>query len=442
MPMKFTQAEINKLTKAGTYAGYGADKGINIRVHKSGFKSWCLHFTMPNDSKVIRMGLEKSYPEFTIKDIRPIVRELRRQIAMGTNPKEEREKEKAKRFATVEDMLDAYELIKSQPPANKELGNTMSSLRLNTQTIKDMLLKDVTAEILREQVYQPITDRGSASALIQFKSYLQSAFNRVLEWDNYYTIKNKPQYNFAITSNPVLATRLKDGKEPKGKARDRFLTLQEIHNLVNSPHIQPILKLKIKLIISLGQRIKQIVQSPISAIDFKQGTWAWLLDDEGRPVMKHDYDPDNNNHNHIIPLTDFHIKLIKQNMAMTPSYNGWLFPKELYPYATEPMTTTMRPIGKHCEKMGMDKPFQARDFRRTFKTQGNEILHIPLSSLNAVQHHADNSVAGTTYDWSKHMHEKWDALKKWSDLMEEVYQTDWKEEESDNVVESPWRKAI
>lgn len=436
-----TRSAIDRVTKVDTHAIAGHPR-LNIRVYASGNKSWYYHYTMPNDSTVIRYKFAK-YPDLLIKDIKPMTLEFDRQIALGNCPKKLQEEAKAAQFATVADMLDAYELIKSQPDNKiKTLDNVMDSLRLNTKLIKDMLVKDVTPKILREQVYQPIIDRGSDSALIQFKSYLSSVFNRALEWDNH-IIPNKPLYNFAIATNPVVETRLKDGKEPKGKARNRFLTLQEIHDLVNSPHLQPILKLKLKLIISLGQRLKQIIQSPISAVDFNQKTWAWLLDEEGRPMMKRDYDPDNDKHNHIIPLTDFHIELIQQNMAMNPSYKGWLFPKDLHPYSDEPMSTVMRPIGKHCKELKIAIPFQARDFRRTFKTQGNEKLGIPRSNLDAVQHHSGSSSADVNYDWSKHMHEKWDALKKWSDLMEEVYKPDWKEEEDDdNLIEFPWRKAI
>jgi len=432
-----TRTAIDKMTKLGTHAIAGHPR-LNIRVYASGKKAWCYHYTMPNDSNVIRYTFAK-YPDLSIKDIKPMTLEFDRQIALGTDPKAEAEKAKAAEFATVSDMLDAYELIKSQPPAKKELKNTMSSLRLNTQPIKDMALKDVTAKILREQVYQPITDRGSDSALITFKTYLSSAYNRALEWDNH-IIPNKPHYNFAITSNVVVQTRLKNGKEPTANARNRVLSLQEIHDLVNSPHLNQHMKLKIKLILSLGQRLTQIIQSPINAIDFKRKIWVWEYDEEGRPMMKCDYDPEIGNHT--IPLTDFHIELIEQNMKLNPSYNGWLFPKDLYPYATEPMSIVMRPIGNHCKKMGIEKPFQARDFRRTFKTQGNEILHIPRSCLDAVQHHVNTSAADAHYDWSRHMHEKWEALSKWSDLMEEVYDPNWKEEERDNVIEFPWRNAV
>jgi len=73
------------------------------------------------------------------------------------------------------------------------------------------------------------------------------------------------------------------------------------------------------------------------------------------------------------------------------------------------------PINNYISKTNC-KPFQGRDFRRTFRIMGRT-LGIPKSHLDAIQHHRIYNDSEEINHWQ----EKQEAMEKWCDKLKTIY---------------------
>lgn len=80
---------------------YLADRdGLRLRVKRSGEKSWELRYYIRGKRQTLGIG---SYPEIGLKEARTRTIELRRLVALGTDPKEHLAEEQARRVAEIRD---------------------------------------------------------------------------------------------------------------------------------------------------------------------------------------------------------------------------------------------------------------------------------------------------------------------------------------------------
>ena len=97
---------VAKLSERGMHA-VGGVPGLHLRVLASGAKTWILRATI--DGKRSDLGLG-GFPAVSLADARNKARELRQQIANGSNPLAERQAKRIEQAAalTFEQAADAY----------------------------------------------------------------------------------------------------------------------------------------------------------------------------------------------------------------------------------------------------------------------------------------------------------------------------------------------
>ena len=78
----------NTLPRKKEYKLHDGD-GLFLRVRPSGAKSWLFSFSLPNDSKLIRMTLG-SLKNISLKEARAKLPELRNQVSQGIDPRNTR----------------------------------------------------------------------------------------------------------------------------------------------------------------------------------------------------------------------------------------------------------------------------------------------------------------------------------------------------------------
>jgi len=404
IPNIFTAESLKSISPSKNikrYIGIEVDRGISLSVRPSGKKTWYFSYVFEKIKYEIELG---EYDDYTLKEIHSIVKEHRIEISEGINPNSiNTDTSHNYTLATVRDLLDAYYITLNR--------NNKKSFR-NIQTIIERHIGSLVlkfAHDVKPSHIQNICQKiEKPSSRDKFHSYLRAAFNCAIHWNDY-DILNKPHYNFEIKTNPVPTVHSLFSNGYRPVERDRVLSFDEIHRLVNSTIINRTSKIKIKLVIALGQRLEQILTAPINEIDFDNQKWTWGYNKETqRHRMKTKL-------NHSIPLTDFQIELIKEAYALRGSQGKFLFPNTQD--HSKPIQPSLRePINNYISKTNC-KPFQARDFRRTFRIMGRT-LGIPKAHLDAIQHHR---IYDDGSEEINHWRDKQEAMKIWSDKLKDIY---------------------
>ena len=121
---------------------------------------------------------------------------------------------------------------------------------------------------------------------------------------------------------------------------------------------------------------------------------------------------------HIVPLTEFHLKLLQKLRGVT-DHPEWLFPRKdrQQPRKADALYQATH---RFCKSNEME-PFAPRDCRRTFKTLAGSI-GIDLELRNRLQGHAMTDVGSIHYDRWSYLPEKRNAIKSWSAWLKTIIQ--------------------
>ena len=426
-----TLRNLKKVKKDTVHTFTGSDRGIRLRQSPTGKKTWVIRYTLNGKGYPRTVGHfdnESLSPApsgvdptaLSIEQVRTLHRRYKQLASQGIDPtlvKENPIDETA--GGTVRQLIDVYlhwHTLKGTAPEN--LRNIENSINYNIGELEHKLVREVVPNDIRD-IKQIIIDRGAPSAADSFKSYIQAAFGIAVYWDDV-QYPNKPDINFGISVNPCATISDKYAiVDVISSKSTRNLSFDEIHALVNSPDIPQTMILRIKLILSMGQRIKQVLLAPMSEIDFEGRTWTWTADRMKNKRGNKKIPP----RPHAIPLTDFHIDLIKQCYALVGSKGEYLFPKNNNP-KNGPVTsyTNIRGVlSEYCKKNNVEH-FNPSDLRRTFKTRGGQI-GLAKDALDKVQHHSVGDVSNRVYNQYEYMTEKLETLNVWCDKLEEVFKS-------------------
>src|SRR5262245_59419445 len=153
---KLTQGRVNKITTDGMYNDGG---GLNLKVTNGGAgKSWVFRFTDPNTKQEKQMGLG-SLATFSLDDARDEALRLRKMVATGKSPLDERKADKleraiaAGRVKTVNEVLDEYiDTFIAHRSASYQKATRVHLNKYVRNTIGEMPIEKVTTDILLNNV--------------------------------------------------------------------------------------------------------------------------------------------------------------------------------------------------------------------------------------------------------------------------------------------------
>lgn len=393
-------------------------KGFALQILPSGQKTFVLHYTSPDSGKrrFLKLG---TYPACSLKQAREEARKARSLIDRDIDPIED-----AKRKHQEES--DKKKAENSQGTVNQLFEFYIQDLELDqkrsAKQVKAIFLRDIsptigtnkTCKVTSEQISDiiaSIENRGAPTLANRTRSYLRAAFTFGKN------IKTSPRWRkkaevpeFNITTNPVLETVRAKGEKRAGQ---NFLTKDDVKKLWNSIGVEAMsadLALAIKLILSTGQRVEEVLGATWDEFDMNEMVWTIPANRRKNRSKNTSQEP------HLVPLTALHIQLL-QDIKLFSGSNKFLFP---HIDGTKPKSSDAlsQAVYRFCFPQGKSKrspfkKFAPRDLRRTWKTLAGSI-GIDLEIRNKIQGHASQDVGSVHYDRYDYFKEKRDAMNSWS----------------------------
>ena len=166
--------------------------------------------------------------------------------------------------------------------------------------------------------------------------------------------------------------------------------------------------LALKLLLSTGQRVEEVLHATWSEFDPTQ--MLWTIPGERRKTRNKTHEP------HLVPLSSLHLGLL-QEIQQANNHANYLFPARGgdSPRRYDSLTHAARFFVK---KSGMQS-FSPRDLRRTFKTVAGS-MGISLEMRNRLQGHAMTDVGSVHYDRYDYLPERRDAMESWCDELAKI----------------------
>lgn len=384
--------------------GNSITKGFGVTVAPAGSKTFFLGYTSPASGKRTQVNLGR-YPAVSLSEAREKALSFRQSLDLGIDPKDEikRERKLNEELATrptVAALFDGY-------IADLEMDGKRSAKevrRIFSKHIKELIGDAIAAEITTDDILDvltPIVQRGSLVHADNVRAYLRAAFEFGLHATTTTRWRGRVP-KFGLSHNPVASTKKAVRRKPVG---NRALTPDEIAQVWQGGGISLPSLLALKLLISTGQRVEEVLLANWSEFDLKEKLWTIPAE---RRKNRHDVTEP-----HIVPLTELHIELLEQVREAT-DHPDWLFPHKdrKQPRKADAL---YQAINRYCRSNAIE-PFAPRDCRRTFKTLTGSI-GIDLELRNRLQGHAMTDVGSVHYDRWGYLPEKRKAMEMWSDWL-------------------------
>ena len=385
--------------------GNTVTRGLGVTIAPAGSKTFFLSYTSPRSGKRTQISLGR-YPGVGLKEAREKARNYRDLLATGVDPKEEIERERRRDLElairpAVADLFDAYiadlkmDEKRSAPEVRRIFEKHIAGI------IGDKAAAEVTTDDILD-VLAPIVQRGARVHADNVRAYLRAAFEFGLHARTTTRWRGRIP-DFGLTHNPVANTRKAMSRKPVGR---RALTAEEVRRVWCGTGISTPSHLALKLLLSTGQRVEEVLQANWREFDLTSKLWT--IPAERRKNRNTATEP------HIVPLTDFHIALLGQVRGST-EHKDWLFPHK---NGKQPRKADALYQATHrfC-RANLIEPFAPRDCRRTFKTLAGSI-GIDLEVRNRIQGHAMTDVGSVHYDRWGYLPEKRRAMEQWATWLE------------------------
>lgn len=401
------------------------DRGLGVLVTPSGTLSFFLSYTGPKDKrrKEYRLGI---YPATTLREARTKARQLRYRIRDGADPVEEqrqaREAERAvveaetraSKAPTVKDVCDSYvKMLRAEKRRAADQAARIFAVEvlpvLGTRKARTVTPGDVT------DLIAGIADRGKLILANRTRSWLRAAFQFAIDAPSMPKWRSQALDVAELTGNPVAATKRAQRHEAPS---DRYLSVDELRAVwraLDAPYavkrrggssgdVLPdrLHALALKLLLSTGQRVEEVLGAQWSEFDLDAGEWT--IPGARRKTRGHVAEA------HLVPLAPFHVALLTALKACPDTGATLLFPDpEGQPRKPGSLGQFVRRL---CTRIQVPH-FAPRDSRRTFKTLAGK-AGIDLELRNRLQGHALQDVGSRHYDRYGYIDEKREAMQRWA----------------------------
>lgn len=273
-----------------------------------------------------------------------------------------------------------------------------------------MRAKDIDIEIAAEMLAS-IGESSGPNVEKKARTYCQTAWKLALGLKGN-TRWKKSGLEFGLQSNPFTLIAPPRGADT---VDNRYLDKSELIYVWNNVGVSAMheqLALALKLLLSTGQRVLEVLHAEWSEFDMEEKIWVmpWQRR-KTRNKVKHD---------HVVPLTDLHIELLEQIKELSGS-SKYLFPNSDGDGCRSASSFTQG-VRRFCMPKGKSKrkamvPFAPKACRKTFKTLGAKHAKIAKDLRDKLQGHADTDVSSKHYDHYDYLDEKRSAMQAWSDWL-------------------------
>lgn len=389
--------------------------GLFLRIRTSGAKSWLFSFRLPGSRTVARMTIG-SLEDLSLKEVRDKLPKLRKLVAEGIDPRNERAAVKAEntQAITMQTLFDAWlESIM--------LTKTMNLIwaKRHADRWRTHLKKPLGILLVRDVSRAHLAAALDAMARKGIKEETRKALTTLNLMMDYALTRH------FIEQNPARMLKPKDFAATANRPRDRALTLVELGMLwqaidkailiqeekASSTSMAITTAIAIKLLILTGARRGEIAGMRWAELNLESG--IWLL-----PSSR-----TKNGQAHTIYLSDLAISLIK-TMPLSTRASLFVFDTgrgakkgHIKPDSLSRALDRLRKSQK--SELADLKPFTVHDLRRSAATSWGEHLKIDPHIIERMLNHLPLNKLMATYQRAIYADEQRMAWVAWGILIEQ-----------------------
>jgi integrase len=366
-------------------------RGLELRVMPSGSKSWALRYRRPSDRKKRTLSLG-AYPALSLDAARKRAHQQQVDIAHGSDPVGEL---KSYRSApTFKDVASDWLAWKRQQ--GRSAGYLKRSAERLAKDVYPIIGEVKACEVSKRQVAAIIERVGQRGALTEANRF-RALLHAILGWAS---------GTGRIEANPAAGLPRPFEEKP----RERVLSEDEIRAIwagLDAAPGEAASKIAMHLCLVLGQRPKEIVHLAKEHLSL----------DAPMPTMLVVSSEAKNRETHIVPLTDFAVKLFREALVLARDAT-WVFPAPggrgpLAPHAlTHIVSRAKRKSGGTF--LGVSD-VRLYDFRRTVATGLGE-MGFPDEMIGRLLNHRgakSRSITSKHYNHALYLRERLELLQAW-----------------------------
>jgi integrase len=373
--------------------------GLEIRVTSSGVKSWSFRFRDPQSGRLTRMTIG-TYPDVLLGDARDRAGAMRRAVAAGLNPIEEKRRQREEAGTKTFQALAERYLEEHARRFKRSAAADERNLRLH---ILPVWRNRHFEEIQRRDVIllcENMIAAGTATNANRVQALISSIYSFAMDAD-------------LVSANPCSRLR-KRGVE---NVRRRVLSEGELglfwHGIIHKPISRPV-GLALRIALLTAARVGEIARAERREFQDLEDPEraAWLL-----PAAR-----SKNGRPHFVPLSNLARGAVLEAVNLAGEPSTYLFPSptvDRAPITGHALSVAMARFGKHLRSDGTTArswqadPPSPHDLRRTVATR-LAALGVPAEDISAVLNHTRRDVTGRHYDLYDRAREKRRALEQWS----------------------------
>ena len=371
--------------------------GLAFRITAAGSCSWSFRFRDPRTGKVTRSTIG-TYPEITLTDARTKANDLRKSVAKGVNPVEEKRKARVEANDKVFSVVAKRFLEEHSRRKKRSADADDRNLRLHVlPKWKDRIIDAIERRDVIT-LTEGLMKAGKPSLANKCQALISTIFSFAVDAD-------------LVKANPCSRLR-KRGTETAGT---RILSDIEIPLFWRRSVLPPVSR-------SVGLALRLTLLTAARADEAAGLSHAELeyLDDPERAAWILPSGRSKNRRPHYVPLSRMAVATIKSAIELTPDGAEYIFPSRVQrggPINGHALAVAMRRLSEKIDGDGSKTwkvaPPTPQDLRRTVSTRLAS-LGIPQEDVSAALNHVRQDVTGKHYDLYKRAKEKRLALNLWA----------------------------
>jgi len=396
--MALTATEIKAFKpKAKDYKKFDGN-GLFLLVTKKGSKLWRLKYRFDNKDKIIAIG---AYPALSLADARSEALKLKKKIANGVNPADER---KAKREAVKEkEIIDAntFEKISTEFLSKKNELNESYKKKLDraferdvNPYIGDIPIVEVTPKDIID-VVKRIEERGA----VETAHRIFTQISRVFKYAVSNQIADRNPCN-DMDKNMVLKKHIK-GNYPTITDEKK---IGELLNSIDEYSGDFVTRMALRFLPHVFVRPYNLRYAEWNEIDLKDRLWRIPKE---KMKIKED---------HLVPLTDSTIAILEEIQKLTGDgkyiFHGLRGKSSVMSDAT--LSNALRRMGYSKEEI------VPHGFRAMFSTIAHEKSGFAHEVIEKQLAHSVGNKVSQAYNRSHLLEERKELMQWWSDFLEGV----------------------
>jgi integrase len=395
-------------------------EGLFLRVRPGGAKSWLFSFSLPNDSKLIRMTLG-SLKNISLKEARAKIPALHGQVFQGIDPRYARAAKQAENTSAItmqklfNDWIEFVKLAGEITPTWIKRHEDRWRLHLRKK-LGNLFTKDVTRAHLASTL-----DAMARKGIKEETRKALTTLNLMLDYG---------LTRHSIENNPARMLKPKDFAASANRSRDRVLNLSELRMLWQtldrtiylktkkeySPAMNPVITTAIKILILTGVRRTEVAAMRWDELSLENKIWVL-------PANR-----TKNRQTHTIYLPEIAINLINDLKKLT-GQSEFVFENgkgHIHPDSLTSAINRLTKVPNDAKNMKRAstaplsemKPFSVHDIRRSAATAWGEYLKVKPHVIEQMLNHQPLNKLIAIYQRATYAEEQKSAWLAWGEMVE------------------------